>query len=94
MSEEAQPQEVSIEAVGLYLAEAVQIMGTLETACVHERPDYEPLPRGLLTCGEVCRLVPAVVLLALRLYPRLSDEGVLETIVRDALTTGVAGGVQ
>jgi hypothetical protein len=88
------PPEVSVEAVGLYLAEAVQLMGTLEAAGIHEQEDSAPLPRGLLSCGEACRLVPAVIAMALQLHPELADPGVLETILRNALTTGTTGAVQ
>lgn len=93
-SAETSPPQLTADDVGLLLAEAVQIMGTLEAASIQERPDGEPLPRGLLTCGEACRLVPAVVLLSLQIYPRLIEEGVLETILRNAMTTGPTGAVQ
>lgn len=88
------PPEVSVEAVGLYLAEAVQLMGTLEAACVHEHAEAEPLPRGLLTCGEACRIVPALIAISLHLYPQLAEPGVLESILRNAMTTGTTGAVQ
>lgn len=87
-------EATSIDAVGLYLAEAVQLMGVLEAACIHERPEYEPLPRGLFACGEACRLVPAVIAMALQLHPQLADPVVLETIIRNARTTGTTGAVQ
>lgn len=85
---------MNADEVGLFLAEAVQVMGGLEAAAVQERPDGEPLPRGMLNCGEACRLVPAVILLALQLYPQLAEEGVLEAILRNAMTTGTTGAVQ
>ena len=90
----AAPPELTADDVGLFLAEAVRVMGTLEAAAIQERPAGEPLPRGFLTCGEACRLIPAVVLLALQIYPQLIEEGVLETVLRNAMTTGTTGAVQ
>ena len=87
------PPELSVESVGLYLTEAVLLMNTLEAACINERPEYEPLPRGMLTCGEVCRIVPAVIAMSLHLYPQLAEDGVLEAILRNAMTTGTTGAV-
>lgn len=88
------PPPLTADDVGLFLAEAVQIMGTLEAASIQEQPDGEPLPRGLLNCGEACRMVPAVILLALQLYPQLAEDGVLEALIRNAMTTGSTGAVQ
>lgn len=59
--------DLTVDEAGLLLAQAVQIMGTLEAVGAHVRPDSEPLPRGMLTCGEACRLVPAVIALTLPL---------------------------
>ena len=85
--------DIGPDSVGLFLAEAVQIMGALETACIHELPNSAPLPRGMLTCGEVCRMVPAVIALALKLHPELIEEGVLEAIIHNAEIAGAGGAV-
>ena len=77
--------------VGLFLAEAVQLMGTLEAADVHQRPAWQSLPSGLFTCGEACRMVPAVIAMALQMYPDLIEEGVLEQIIRNAEIAGAGG---
>jgi hypothetical protein len=84
---------VTIEDAGLMLAEAIQLAGTLEAAAVEYTKDSEPLARGLLTCGEACRMVSAVVGLVLTLYPQLAELDVLETTIRHAMTTGTTGGV-
>lgn len=86
--------DLTVDEAGLLLAQAVQIMGTLEAVGAHERPDSEPLPRGMLTCGEACLLVPAVIALTLQLFPQLAEDGVLEAILRNATTTGLTGAVQ
>lgn len=85
------PPAVSIDDAGLMLMDAVRVMGTLEAAGVHLAPPYQPLARGLLTAGEAARLVPAVVMLALALYPRLSDADVLAEILRTADLTAATG---
>lgn len=87
-------EAAALDAVGLFFAEAAQLMNVLEAACVHEAPEYAPLPRGILTCGEACRMVPAVMAMALQLYPQLADPAVLERIILNAKTTGTTGAVQ
>jgi len=84
----------ALDSAGLLLAEALQLMSVLEAACINEAPQYAPLPRGILTCGEACRLVPAVIALALRLHPQLADAEVLQQILLNAKTTGTTGAVQ
>lgn len=87
-------ESTDVDSVGIYLAEAVRLMSVLEAACIQERPEYEPLPRGILSCGEVCRLIPAIIAMALQLHPQLAEPGVLQTILRNAMTTGTTGAVQ
>lgn len=82
---------ITADEAGVLLAEAVQLMGTLEAACIQERPPGEPLPRGLLTCGEAARIVPAVVLLVLELFPVLLEAGVLEQALRSAALNSSGG---
>jgi hypothetical protein len=82
---------MDIDDVGLFLAEAVQLMGTLEAANVHERGNLDALPSGLITCGEACRMIPAVIALSMQLYPSLTEEGVLEAIIRKAEIAGAGG---
>lgn len=88
------PPELSIDEVGLYLAEAVQLMGTLEAIGAHQRAPSAALPSGAINCGEACRLVPAVIALSLHIYPQLADAGVLESIIRYSLTRSATGAVQ
>lgn len=85
---------ITADDAGLLLYEAIQLFGVLEAAAVEQRREGEPLPRGMFTCGEACRMISAVVGLTLHLFPQLADEGVLETIVRNALTSGTTGAVQ
>lgn len=85
---------LTTDEIGLLVAQAVQVMGALEAACVHLEPPGRPAPSGLVTCGELANLVPAVVLLGLLIRPELGEDGVLEAILRNALTTGATGAVQ
>ena len=84
-------ESLGIDEVGLFLAEATQIYGTLEAANVHHRGELAPLPSGLITCGEMCRMIPAVIRLSLQLYPELTEEGVMEAIIRKAEIAGAGG---
>lgn len=84
-------EQLSIDDVGLFLAEAVQLMGTIEAANVHQRLERDSVPSGLITCGELCRMIPAVVALSLQLYPSLTEEGVMEGIIRKAVIAGAGG---
>lgn len=72
---------------------AVNIMNALEAACIDQRPGLEPLPRGMLTCGEACQLIPAVVALIAERHPELLEEGVLEDALRAAATNAAGGAV-
>ena len=78
---------------GLFLAEAVQLMGTLEAADIHQRRESDPLPSGMFTCGEACRMIPAVIAMTLQMYPDLTEEGVLESIIRNATLAGAGGAI-
>ena len=73
------PSAISIglaEAARL-LADAVRLHGTLEAVGIEYQPEHAPLPRGVLSCGEACAVVSAVVGLVLTLYPQLADPDVL-----------------
>ena len=83
--------KLPVDDVGLLLAEAVQIFGTLEAANVHLRAERDSVPSGLITSGELCRMIPAVIALSLQLYPSLTEEGVLEAIIRKAVIAGAGG---
>jgi hypothetical protein len=63
-------EAAALDAVGLFLAEAVQLMNVLEAACVHEAPEYAPLaardshvrrgvPDGARGDGDGAAAVPA-----------------------------------
>lgn len=68
------------------LADAVRLHGTLEAAGIEYQPDHAPLPRGVLSCGEACIAVGAVIGLVLTLYPQLADPDVLvDTVAASAV---------
>lgn len=82
---------LTLHEAGVLLAEAVQVMGTLEAYSAQERESSEPLPRGLLTCGEAVRLIPAVVMLVAEMYPQLLEPNVLEESLRIAALADARG---
>lgn len=53
------------------LNSALQIVCTLDAACIEEKPWHAPLPRGLLTCGEAITLIPALAMILSEMYPKL-----------------------
>lgn len=91
MTNAAEPPPLTVDDVGLLVADAVRLLGTLEAACVHLADPADPLPRGLLTAGEACRMVPAVLLLGIMLHPCLNEPGTLEEILRTADTRAAKG---
>lgn len=78
------PIPLSADEAGVLVATAVQVLGTIEAACIHERPPLEDLPRGLLTCGQACLLASAALALALERFPELLEPGTLEEALRIA----------
>jgi hypothetical protein len=85
------PDEVALEDVAVMVAEAVQLFGTLEAMNAHQEADHEPLPRGMLTCGQACRMVAAVIRLGLMQEPRLLEDDVLEQAIRAAAACSATG---
>lgn len=67
------PQGFTEDEAAALLHGALQVMGTLEAACIDAKPWSAPLPAGLLSCGEAITLIPAVVVLVSEMYPRLTN---------------------
>lgn len=83
--------DISLEEAAVLYVHALRGMGMLEAACIEQAPEGDPLPRGMLTCGEACILIPAVARLVLLLWPDLSDADVLESAFRAARTSTATG---
>lgn len=49
------------------------IIRRLEDRGITDKPDNAPLPRGVLSCGEACQLLPLLFVLLAEKYPPLSD---------------------
>lgn len=58
----------------LLLADVARISGTLEAANLLDGPDSAPLPRGMVTCGEIARLTGALTILLIERWPTLAEE--------------------
>jgi hypothetical protein len=83
--------DFTVEEAAYLLVTANRVMGTLEAAVITEREYAEPLPRGMLTCGEACELVPALVVLLTRMHPQLVDTEALDQALRDGEIAGARG---
>lgn len=88
---DALPPAMSEEEAAASLHEALRVGMTLAARGVEMMDNCEPLPRGLITAGESCRLVAAVITLALHAHPRLLDEDVFAHAL-EAFITGTATG--
>ena len=64
--------------------EANYVIGTLEAACIDQKYDSAPLPRGMLSCGQAMRLIPVVLILLLEKFPDLREEDILNIAVHEA----------
>jgi hypothetical protein len=72
------------EVAAILLIECQDIMGAIDAQSLDSKAEGHPLPSGLITCGELCRLVPALVSLLHHSYPELWDEEILSALLRDA----------
>jgi hypothetical protein len=78
------PIDLSVDEYAALLGGAVFLMDVLEEHEIHNAAPDAPLPAGLLTCGEACQLVPAVIALVLKVHPELMEDGALEQAARSA----------
>lgn len=85
--------DLTVEDAAYLLVRANQVMGALEAAVITERQYAEPLPRGMLSCGEACDLVPALVVLLTKLYPQLANPEALDQALRDGVVAGTSGAI-
>ncbi len=83
--------EFTLGQAAVLLDESLRIIGTLEAACIDTRGDCAPLPRGMLSCGEAMRLIPALVILLMQAHPRLLEPGMLEIAMDIAAMEGASG---
>lgn len=88
--EPPQPLPLTIGDAALLLADALLVMGALESMAIGERDNCEPLPRGVLTCGEAWRLIPVAAALLFERFPQLVDEDAFIAALRDAALTNSA----
>jgi hypothetical protein len=71
------------EVAACLLWECGQILGAIEAQSLDSRGE-NPLPPRLLTCGELCRLVPGLYSLLFHVYPELWDDDTFAAALRDA----------
>lgn len=80
-----------LEMAALLFERSMYVAGTLEAACIQDRGDGEPLPRGMLTCGEAMLLIPAIAVLIVQRYPQLLNDDTLDDALRMAAMLSVTG---
>lgn len=85
---------LTLDDAGVLLADVMAALERIEDAEIPDRRDGEPLPRGILTCGQACRFAPALLAFIVHLYPQLSEDGVLEATIRNATMAGASGAMQ
>lgn len=52
---------LSLDDAGILLADALAALEALEDREIPDCRDGDPLPRGVITCGQACRLAASVV---------------------------------
>lgn len=85
---------ITIDEAGVLLVDVLAALERLEDADLSDKRDGAPLPRGVLTCGQACRFVPALLLMILERYPDLKDDGVLDNCLRNAMAASASGVLQ
>lgn len=84
------PDITPYEAAALMFS-ALQVVATLDAACVQEQPFSAPLPRGFLSCGEAYTLIPALVIMLAHQFPQLLDPDQFAQLANTALLHSAGG---
>lgn len=58
---------------------------------IDSKPESEPLPRGMLTCGEAMMLLPLLFVLLAQKFPELQDPDQLSELIAQARTESACG---
>ena len=84
----------AVDEAAAFLLEAEEIFNRLVSAgAFDEENDDAWLPDEALTCDEACRMIGAVILLTLRLYPTLKDPSAMEAALRNYALRRAPGGL-
>ncbi len=67
------------------------IIERLQDREIDTRGDNEPLPRGVLTCGEACQLIPLLFVLLAEKFPQFQDPDQLSELLAQARTESASG---
>ncbi len=67
------------------------ILQRLEDREINFKADAAPLPRGILTCGEACQLLPLLFVLLAQKYPELADPDQLSELLAQARMESASG---
>ena len=73
--------ELTQPQAAVLFAAACAVVAKLDAIVIEARSPSDPLPRGILTCGDAMAMVSAVLVLAPQLFPALRDpEVVLDSL--------------
>lgn len=85
-----EPFDIPRPLAAVLLAEVSLVMERLEEIDFLELPDHQPMPFGLLTCGEVGRITAALFVMLTQAYPDFHDGDVLGDSLREAMVDGLS----
>lgn len=83
--------DLDIEDAALILVTCSSILERLDEKEIDLKPTYEPLPRGVMTCGQAMTIVPLLMVLITKDYPTLLDQEVFLNVIRDASLKRASG---
>lgn len=88
-----EPLALTVGDAALLIRECLLVSGALESMLIGDRPENEPLPRGVLTCGEAWRLIPACACLLFDRFPQLVDPDTFNEALRTAKLHSACGSI-
>jgi hypothetical protein len=83
--------ELSESDGALLFAQVGLVISRLEDLEINCKPLSSPLPRGALSCGEACTLIPALFMLLADRFPSLADPEHLSELLQRIYTAGAGG---
>jgi hypothetical protein len=80
-----EPFDLPRPYAAILLAEATIVQDRMDHNDIVGQSEAEPLPAGLISCGEISRLLPALVILLTQAYPEFLDPHIFYTAVTEAM---------
>lgn len=73
--------DLPTDFAGVLLCEVDDMLLRMDDLELNERPANDPLPRGVLTCGQAVRFISVLSILLRQKFPQFDDPLVLEQVV-------------